>query len=243
MKQCLIVNNFTIRLTFENLIMNTKKIADATIVRLPIYNRALHKLGREGVEIISSFEMGEKIGCSADQIRKDLSFFGDFGTAGKGYYVRDLINAISQILGVDRKWDVALVGAGNLGRALLSYPEFRERGFNIIVVFDNDLSKIGKRFKNIAIQDISELPKTVKELNIRIGIITVPTQISQEIANLLASSGVRSILNFAPSVITVPEGVKLRNTDPCTELECLTYFLTNETKVRTDVFMKIENSD
>jgi len=214
---------------------NIKKIAEATIVRLSIYNRTLHKLEREGVEIISSFEMGDKIGYSATQIRKDLCFFGDFGETGKGYYVRDLIDAISRILGVDRKWDVALVGAGNLGSALLSYPEFREREFNIVAVFDNDPCKIGKRLENIGIQDISELPKTVKELNIRIGIITVPAQVSQGIANLLTSSGVRAILNFAPSVITVPEGVKLRNTDPCSELECLTYFLTNEAKVMTDV--------
>ncbi len=222
--------------------MNTKIIAEATIVRLPIYNRALHKLEREGVDIISSLELGDIIGYSADQIRKDLSFFGDFGTAGKGYHVRDLINVISKILGVDKKWDVALVGAGHLGRALIMYPEFRERGFNIEAVFDNDLSKVGMRLDNIVIQDISELLKTVKELNIRIGIITVPAKVSQHIANLLTSSGVRGILNFAPTVITVPEGVKLRNTDPCAELEFLTYFLTNETKVRADVLMKSENS-
>ncbi len=211
------------------MIRNTKKIAEATILRLSIYNRTLHKLERERVEIISSFELGDKIGYSADQIRKDLSFFGYFGKSGKGYYVRDLINAISRILGVDGKWDVALVGAGNLGRALLTYPEFRERGFYIVAVFDNDLSKVGKRLGNIVIQDISELPKTVKELNIRIGIITVPAQVSQENANLLTSSGIKAILNFAPSVITVPESVKLRNTDPCAELEFLTYFLTNKT--------------
>ncbi len=176
--------------------------------------------------------MGDKIGYSANQIRKDLSFFGYFGKTGKGYYVRDLIDAISRILGVDRKWDVALVGAGNLGRALLTYPEFRKRGFYIVAVFDNDLSKVGKRLGDVVIQDISELPKTVKELNIRIGIITVPAQVSQEIANLLTSSRIKTILNFAPSVINVPEGVKLRNTDPCTELECLTYFLTNETNMK-----------
>ena len=217
------------------MIRNTKKIAEATIFRLSIYNRTLHKLEREGVEIISSFEMGDKIGYSANQIRKDLSFFGYFGKTGKGYYVRDLINAISRILGVDRKWDLALVGAGNLGAALFSYPGFEDRGFNIVAVFDNDLRKIGKRLENIVIQDISELPKTVKGLNIRIGVITVPAKVSQGIANLLTSSGVRAILNFAPSVITVPEGVELRNVDPCMKLECLTYLLTNEAKVMTDV--------
>ena len=209
---------------------NTKKIAEATIIRLSIYNRILHKLEREGVEVVSSSEMEDKISYNAAQIRKDLSFFGDFGETGKGYYVRDLINAISRILGVNRKWDVALVGAGNLGVALLSYPIFRERGFNIIAVFDNDLRKIGKRLDDVVIQDISVLPKTVKELNIKIGIITVPAQASLGVANILTSSGVRAILNFAPSVITVPAGVELRNADPCADLEYLTYFLTNEAK-------------
>ncbi len=208
---------------------NTKKIAEATIIRLSIYNRILDTKERDGVEVVSSSEMEDKISYNAAEIRKDLSFFGYFGKTGKGYYVMDLINSISRILGVDRKWDVALVGAGNLGRALFTYPEFRERGFYIIAIFDNDLSKVGKRLGTVVIQDISELPKTVKKLNIRIGIITVPAQVSQEIANLFTSSRIRTILNFAPSVIIVPESVKLRNNDPCSELECLTYFLTNET--------------
>ncbi|MFC1512387.1 redox-sensing transcriptional repressor Rex [Candidatus Latescibacterota bacterium] len=205
--------------------MNTNNISEVTILRLSIYNRLLRRLESEGVGIITSLEMGNIIGLSAHQIRKDLSYFGYFGTAGKGYCVRGLINAISLILGVTRKWEVALVGAGNLGRELYTYPEFRERGFNIVAVFDNDLSKVGKRLDNVFIKDISELPKTVKELNIRIGIIAVPAIVSQKIANLLNSSGVKAILNFAPSVITVPEGVKLLTTNPCTELECLSYFL------------------
>ncbi|MFH1954372.1 MAG: redox-sensing transcriptional repressor Rex [Pseudomonadota bacterium] len=221
---------------------NKKKIAEVAIARLSIYNRALGELEREGVEIISSDELGDRIGCSAAQIRKDLSCFGEFGETGKGYYVRDLKDAISRILGVDRKWNVALVGAGHLGSALLTYPGFREHGFNIVAVFDNDLRKIGKKWEDIVIQDISELPKTVKERDIRIGIITVPAGVSQEIANMLTSCGVRAILNFAPARITIPEGVELRNADLSTELECLSYFLTNEAEVRTEVFKKIQNS-
>lgn len=219
---------------------NKRKFAKVVITRLSIYNRVLSKIEKERVEIISSDELGDRVGYSAAQIRKDLSYFGEFGEIGKGYYVRGLKNAISRILGVDRKWNVALAGAGHLGSALLAYPEFRQRGFNIVAVFDNDLSKIGKKWGSIVIQDTSELPKTVKEQNIRIGIIAVPTQVSQEITNMLTSCGVRAILNFAPANITVPKGVELRNVDLSTELECLSYFLINEAEVKTEVLRKIK---
>ncbi len=213
-----------------------KKIAEAAIARLSIYNRALGKIERNGVEIISSNELGDRTGYSAAQIRKDLSCFGEFGEIGKGYFVRDLKDAISRILGVDRKWNVALAGAGRLGSALLAYPGFRQQGFNIVTVFDNDLPKIGKKWESIVIQDTSELPRTVKQQDIRIGIITVPAQVSQEIAKMLTSCGVRAILNFAPVSITAGEGVELRNVDLSTELECLSYFLANEAEVRAEVY-------
>ncbi len=221
---------------------NKKKIAEIVITRLSIYNRTLGELEKEGVEIISSEQLGDKIGCSAAQIRKDLSCFGEFGETGKGYYVRDLKDAISRILGVDKKWKVALIGVGHLGSALLAYPGFKERGFNIVAVFDNDIHKTGKRWEDIIIQDISELPQTIKERDIRIGIIAVPAEVSQEIANKLIACGVRAILNFAPVSISVPEGVELRNANLATELECLSYFLTNEAEVRTDILKKIEKS-
>ena len=221
---------------------DTRKIAEATITRLSIYNRALCELKKQGVPIISSDELGDRVGCSAAQIRKDLSCFGEFGEIGKGYFVQDLRDAISRILGVDRKWNVALAGAGHLGSALLAYPGFRDRGFDIVAVFDNDLSKIGKKWEDIVIQDVSELPKTVKEQDIRIGIITAPAEVSQETTDMLTSCGVRAILNFAPASITVGEGVELRNVDLSTELECLSYFLTNEAEVRTEVYKKIKNS-
>ena len=222
--------------------IDKRKIAEVAITRLSIYNRALGRIEKQGVEIISSDELGDRVGCSAAQIRKDLSCFGEFGEVGKGYFVRDLRDAISRILGVDRKWNVALAGAGHLGSALLAYPGFRQQGFNIVAVFDNDLSKIGKKWEGIVIQDTTELPKTVKEQDIRIGIIAVPTQVSQEIANMFTSCGVRAILNFAPASIRVSEGVELRNVDLSTELECLSYFLTNEAEVRTEVYKKIKNT-
>ncbi len=219
---------------------NKRIIAKVVITRLSIYNRALSEIKKEGVEIISSDELGDRVGYSAAQIRKDLSCFGEFGEIGKGYFVRDLKDAVSRILGVDRKWNVALAGAGHLGSALLAYPGFRQRGFNIVAVFDNDLCKIGKRWEDIVIQDMSELPRTVKEQNIRIGIVSALAQVSQEIVDMLVSCGVRAILNFAPVSITVGEGVKLRNVDLSTELECLSYFLTNEAEVRTEVLRKIK---
>jgi len=222
--------------------IDKRKIAGAVVARLSIYNRALGEVGKEGLEIISSDELGDRIGCSAAQIRKDLSFFGEFGEVGKGYFVQDLRDVISHILGVDRKWNVALAGAGHLGSALLAYPGFKQWGFNIVAVFDNDLAKIGKKWESVVIQDISELAKTVKEQDIRIGAIAVPPQVSQEIVDTFTSCGIRAILNFATASITVPEGVKLRNVDLATELECLSYFLTNEAEVRSEVLRKIKNS-
>ena len=208
-----------------------KRIAQTVVPRLSTYNRVLDKLDREGVEIISSEELGERTGYSAAQIRKDLSFFGEFGQVGKGYYVKELKDAISQILGLDRTWNVALVGAGNLGSALLVYPGFRERGFKIVAVFDNDLRKIGKKWEDVVLHDISEIAGKVKEEGIQIGIIAVPAEAAQRVANILISSGIRAILNFAPVRIVVPEDVELRSAELSSELECLSYFLTNEKAV------------
>lgn len=220
-----------------------KKVAEAGIARLSIYNQTLYELDKRGIETISSEELGDKVGCTGAQIRRDLSCFGEFGETGKGYHVRDLKDAISRILGTDRKWNVALVGAGNLGSALLAYSGFKKRGFNIAAVFDNDLRKVGKKWEDVTIEDISELPKTVKERQLRIGIVAVPHDIAQEVTNMLISSGVRAILNFAPARISVPEGVDLRNADLCAELECLSYFLTNEAGVRSEVFGKMKDSN
>ncbi|MFQ6067269.1 MAG: redox-sensing transcriptional repressor Rex [bacterium] len=215
-----------------------RKIAEAAIARLSTYNRALDELDREGVEIISSDELGERSGYSAAQIRKDLSCFGEFGKAGRGYYVKELKEVISQILGVDRTWNVALVGAGNLGSALLAYLGFRERGFKIVAVFDNDLRKIGKRWENVVLQDISEMPEKIKEQDIQIGIIAVPAEVAQRVADMLVFSGIRAILNFAPTRIVVPDHVRLRTADLSRELECLSYFLTSEAVFGTEALEK-----
>lgn len=222
---------------------DNRKVAKAVIVRLSIYNRTLRELEKEEEKIISSEELGECVGCSAAQIRKDFSYFGEFGETGKGYYIGDLKNAVSRILGTDKKWNVVLVGAGQLGSALLAYTGFKRRGFNIIAVFDNDLRKIGKKWEDVTIQDVAELPQVIKEKDIRIGIITVPASVSQSVADMLTSSGIRAILNFAPARISVPKGIELRNADLCAELELLSYFLTNEATVRTKFIEKAKNDN
>lgn len=212
-----------------------RRVAEAVVARLSTCCRALDELDREGVEIISSDELGERAGYSAAQIRKDLSSFGEFGKVGKGYYVKELKETICQILGIDRTWNVALAGAGNLGSALLAYPGFKERGFKIVAVFDNDLRKIGKKWENIILQDVSEMTEKIREQDIQIGIIAVPAAVAQGVADMLVFNGIRAILNFAPTRIVVPEGVRLRTADLSRELECLSYFLTSETPVRTEV--------
>ncbi len=211
-----------------------RRVAEAVVARLSTCCRALDELDREGVEIISSDELGERTGYSAAQIRKDLSSFGEFGKVGKGYYVKELKETICQILGIDRTWNVALAGAGNLGSALLAYPGFKERGFKIVAVFDNDLRKIGKKWENIILQDVSEMTEKIREQDIQIGIIAVPAAVAQGVADMLVFNGIRAILNFAPTRIVVPEGVRLRTADLSRELECLSYFLTSETPVRTE---------
>lgn len=213
-----------------------RRVAEAVVARLSTCCRALDELDRERVEIISSDELGERAGYSAAQIRKDLSSFGEFGKAGKGYYVKELKETICQILGIDRTWNVALAGAGNLGSALLAYPGFKERGFKIVAVFDNDLRKIGKKWQDVILRDISEMREQVKEQDIQIGIIAVPAEAAQEVADILVLSGIRAILNFAPTRIVIPEGMELRTADLSRELECLSYFLTNVAAVRTEAF-------
>jgi len=204
------------------------KIPEATVMRLSIYGQALALLEEKGEETISSKSLSDMVNTSAAQIRKDLSRFGEFGEPGTGYRVSVLRKAISHILGTDTFWNTALVGLGRLGSALLAYPGFSIRGFKIVAAFDSDITKIGKKWEDVVIEDISRLKAAVKKKNIEIVILAVPAQEAQSAADVVVASGVRAILNFAPTRITVPEGVKLRNVDLSSELEWLSYFLTHE---------------
>ena len=199
------------------------RVPTATIGRLSIYLRALRRLDEE--RVIPSQELADLVGTSDAQIRKDLTYFGEFGVPGQGYRVGVLRGEISHILCVDRTWWTALVGTGNLGAALLAYPGFKRQGFRIKTAFDNDLSKIGKMWQGVMIEDVEKIPQILAEQEIKIGIITTPAKAAQRVADRLIEGGVEGILNFAPVRISVPEGVKLKSVDLSIELEGLSYFL------------------
>jgi len=206
--------------------MKVVKVPENTINRLSVYSRYLRSLAKRGRPLITSEELGQKMHFKSAQVRRDFAYFGHFGFRGKGYDVRKLSKELEKILGLNRRWPVAIVGAGNLGRSLSGYPGFRQHGFQISVIFDNSPAKIGKTWQGVQILDIKEIPKVVKERKIRIAIIAVPYFSAQQVADILVRSGVKAILNFAPYKIAVPEGLKLRNIDLSTELQSLSCFLT-----------------
>jgi redox-sensing transcriptional repressor len=199
------------------------KVPEATVERLSVYLRSIKRLKDE--RVLPSQELAELVGTSDGQVRKDLAYFGEFGVPGQGYRVGTLKEEISRILGVDRGWSIALIGMGNLGAALLAYPGFKRQGFEIKVAFDNDLSKIGKVWQGVKIEDVEKIPQILFEQEIKMGIIATPAQAAQAVASKLIEGGVKAILNFAPVRIVVPDRVKLRNVDLSIELEALSYFL------------------
>lgn len=203
-------------------------ISKATIDRLPLYFRTLRNAQEEGLEIISSEELGKKIGITPEQIRKDLSLFGEFGKKGVGYYVRDLIRNIGEILGLHRNWNIALVGVGHLGWALANYRNFSSLGFNLVASFDNDPGKIGAKVNEVPIYAMEQLEEVIRERHIVIGVITVPAEFAQSAANRLIEAGVRGIWNFAPVKLNVPDDIKLINEDLSIGLSSLSYYLSRQ---------------
>src|SRR5690554_3502123 len=201
------------------------EIPDIVVGRLPIYLRALIRLQQEGREITSSQELGERLGISSAQIRKDLSHFGEFGKQGTGYTVSTLAAELQRILHVDREWDVALVGVGDLGRAIAHYGGFAHRGFCITHVFDNDPEKIGQKVNNLVIQPVSKMKETIKKAGIRIAMITTPADSAQEIADELVEAGVGAILSYAPVTLSVPKNVRVQYIDPVLHLQRMSYYL------------------
>jgi redox-sensing transcriptional repressor len=208
--------------------ISIKKVPEGTISRLYIYLRELTELTRVNVRTISSAELGERTNLSDAQVRKDLGYFGQFGVSGSGYDTNALKTALEKILGKDKTWNVAVVGVGHLGSALVTYPGFKEHRLNIVAAFDSDAKKIGKKVNEITIQAINDLSKVIKEKKISIGIITVPAQNAQEVADELIEAGIECILNFAPTTLNVPENVKVKDVDLSRELEILSYFLVNK---------------
>lgn len=205
--------------------MKSAKIPEATITRLSIYSRYLERLNRRGVVTVSSGEIAEGVGASPAQVRKDLAYFGEFGTRGIGYNVKDLLHYTMKILNLTHPWPMVLAGAGNLGTALCTHRGFRDRGFTIEGVFDNDLTKIGKRIEDLLVRPLEEMPEIIREKKAMIGIIAVPARSAQEVADIMVNNQLPAILNFAPRVLNIPENVLVRNVDLSVSLEVLTFNL------------------
>lgn len=203
------------------------KISDSTVRRLSLYLRLLQEVDALGQATISSDELAERSGTTSAQVRKDLSVFGSFGKRGLGYSAGELLRQLRQILGLDRSWNVALVGAGKIGSALISYRNFQERGFRIEAVFDTDSTKVGRKWGSRTILDDSQLERVLAEEGIEIAIVAVPGDAAQDVVDRIVSAGVKAVLNFAPVRLRVPDGVALRNVDMVVELEGLAYALTS----------------
>ncbi|MEW6567215.1 MAG: redox-sensing transcriptional repressor Rex [Chloroflexota bacterium] len=200
-------------------------VPDIVIGRLPLYLRALSQMAAEGKQITSSQELGERLGISSAQIRKDLSQFGEFGKQGTGYSVPFLAEQLRRILKVDRVWDVALVGIGNLGRAVARYGGFLDRGFRITALFDSDPAKIGTQLDRLVVQDAGRMTEEIKARRIRVAMLAVPASDAQEMADQLVKAGIQAILCYAPTAITVPPHVRVQYIDPVVHMQRMTHYL------------------
>jgi redox-sensing transcriptional repressor len=205
--------------------MNKKEIPDIIISRLPIYLRALRHLQARGEQTASSQELGARVGISAAQIRKDLSQFGEFGKQGTGYNIAFLVNQLQKILKVERVWDVAVIGMGDMGHALARYQGFKDRGFRIAMVFDNDPAKIGTLVENFTVRDTRDIVTDIRGSGTRVAMLCVPASAAQEVTDLLVEAGVRAIMNYAPISLSVPAGVRVQYLDPSIGLQRMTYYL------------------
>jgi redox-sensing transcriptional repressor len=205
--------------------MPEKVIPDIVVGRLPIYLRALQLMLEENRRVTSSQELGERLGISAAQIRKDLSQFGEFGKQGTGYSIDYLAEQIRQILHVDRVWDMAVVGAGDIGSAVARYQGFSNRGLRVAMIFDSDPAKIGTQVGSFTVKDTKTIKESIREAGIQIAMIATPSRAAQEVAEELVSAGVIAILNYAPINLTSPENVRVQYIDPVIHLQRMTYYL------------------
>jgi redox-sensing transcriptional repressor len=201
-----------------------RRIPEATVARLPLYYRALLDTADQHVATVSSERLAELAGVNAAKVRKDLSYLGSYGTRGVGYDVEFLLHQISRELGLTQDWPVAIVGIGNLGQALANYRGFGARGFRVEALVDADAAKVGTKIGDLEVEALDELPAIVAGRKIAIGIVATPAGAAQEVADRLVAAGVRSILNFAPTVVSVPDGVSLRKVDLAIELQILSFY-------------------
>jgi redox-sensing transcriptional repressor len=204
-------------------------VSELTTNRLSVYLRCLSQLEDAGVQTISSQELADQFHLNAAQIRKDLAYFGEFGVRGVGYYVKDLKRHLRQILGLDRRLRVGIIGAGNLGLALADYPGFRQEGFEIAALFDNQGAKVGQQSRGgVLIHDIHDLKKLARRDAISIAVIAVPATSAQRVVDLVVASGIKAVLNFSPGTLQVPPDVKLKSVDLTVSLESLSFYLARE---------------
>lgn len=209
----------------------SRRISESTIHRLSVYFRALSGLESEGYHTVSSKELASREKLTPAQVRKDLSFFGSFGTRGLGYPVVELKAKIASILGIDRKWNVGLIGVGNIGSALVSYKEFQKQGFQIKKIFDNDQRKIGSNHKGVVVSDLKDLEEELRGSDIEIVVVAVPAQAAQQVVDRCVAAGIKAILNFAPVNLKVPDDVCLRSENMSMELEYLSFSRVNRNSV------------
>ncbi len=204
-----------------------RKVAESTVRRLSLYLRFLEEFEEQGTDTISSEALASRGGTTSAQVRKDLSFFGSFGKRGLGYAVPELAGRVREILGLGRRYRVAMIGAGKIGSALVQYRGFRQRGFDIVAIFDTDPNKIGRQWNGLAVQDIASLETELGRQPVDMAVLVTPAEAAQAVADRLVRLGVRAILNFAPLQLAVPNDVVVKTVNLALELETLSYALTN----------------
>jgi redox-sensing transcriptional repressor len=208
--------------------MAPPSVPDIVIARLPIYLRALMRMADEGRTVTSSKELGETLGSSSAQIRKDLSHFGEFGKQGTGYDISYLSSQLRRILHVETSWDVVLVGMGDLGRALANFGGFRNRGFQIVAAFDSDPMKIGTNIGDLIVLDAATMEEEIRRMGLRIAMLAVPAGEAQATTDRLVRAGIRAILCFVPTSISAPDTVQIQHADPVLPLQRMAYYLTDK---------------
>lgn len=208
--------------------MTDELVPDIVIRRLPWYLQTLNQMAKEGWHTVSSVMLAERVGTSAAQIRKDLSYFGGFGKQGTGYSIYFLIEQLQNILKLDRIWRVAVVGAGNLGRALTRYQGFANRGIDICLIFDNHPSLIGTQVGSLVVRHVDSMVADIQEGAVKIAILTLPGEAAQEIAERLMQAGIRAILNYTPTTLKLPPEVHVEHIDPVLQLQRMMYYLGEE---------------
>lgn len=204
--------------------MREQGIPEASVGRLPLYLRALVDMAANGDGTVSSDDLADAVGVTSAKVRKDLSYLGSYGTRGVGYDVAYLIHQIRRELGLTQHWGIAIVGVGNLGHALANYKGFAERGFRVAALVDADPAKVGERVGGLDVRPIEELGALVRDHDIAIGVIATPASAVQDVADRMVDAGIRSILNFAPAGVSVPEGVTVRKVDVAIELQILAFY-------------------